>query len=327
MGGEDDWVLGSAYIDRVLWRNKLAYDLFQSFGEGSERWAPEQVFCELTLDGEYRGVYLLGEPVRRDADRLDIADADGSFIVKLAEEGGFTDNLVGYGEWQAVYPKQTEANAPDLTGVDATLTAWQEALLAGESPSGTTSTSTALSTGSLSRSSSRTATPTTSPCTSGATRAPPCASRPGTSTSPSATPTPTAARPALSGATSPPTASPAPRVQDPPRRALGRAPRGPSHRRGNPLPHHGLRGDARRRNLPQLRPLAGRRDRLRLGRRGQLALPRGDVGGGAQSGDGVDSGADGVVGFVCGGVLRGVGLVSVTPGNTYQQMQSPRAHV
>lgn len=132
MGGEDDWVLGSAYIDRVLWRNKLAYDLFQSFGEGTERWAPEQVFCELTLDGDYRGVYLLGEPVRRDADRLDLSDDDASFIVKLAEEGGFTDNLVGYGEWQAVYPKQTEANAARLTGVDATLTAWQQALLAGD---------------------------------------------------------------------------------------------------------------------------------------------------------------------------------------------------
>lgn len=129
MGGEDDWILSSAYIDRVLWRNKLAYDLFQSFG-GEERWAAEQVFCELTLDGEYRGVYLLGESVRRDADRLDLSDDDGTFVVKLSEEGGFSENLVGYGEWQAVYPKQTEANAERLAGVDAALVGWEEALLA-----------------------------------------------------------------------------------------------------------------------------------------------------------------------------------------------------
>ncbi len=131
MGGEDDWILSSAYIDRVLWRNKLAYDLFASFGE--DRWAAEQVFCELTLDGDYRGVYLLSESVRRDGERLDLAADDGtgaSFIVKNDEEGGFRANTVGFGEWQSVYPRQTESNAESIAGVDAALGAWEEALLA-----------------------------------------------------------------------------------------------------------------------------------------------------------------------------------------------------
>ena len=54
MGRDSDWILNGAWIDRALFRNKLAYDLFQSFG-GPERFAPESAFCELTLDDEWRG--------------------------------------------------------------------------------------------------------------------------------------------------------------------------------------------------------------------------------------------------------------------------------
>lgn len=132
MGGEDDWVLGSAYIDRVLWRNKLAYDTFQSFG-GKERWAAEQVFCELTRDGEYEGVYLLGESPRRDGDRVDLTEDDGtgaSFLVKLSDELGFRTSTVSQdGEWRAVYPSQDEAHADALDGVDAALAAWEADVL------------------------------------------------------------------------------------------------------------------------------------------------------------------------------------------------------
>jgi hypothetical protein len=126
MGGEDDWFLQSAYIDRLLWRNKLAYDLFRSLG--GDRWASEQVYCELTLDGEYRGVYLLGESVRRDDDRLAITEDLGngeSFILKLDDEGGFRASAVSYGEWQSVYPGQDASLASSLAGIDAEMTAWE----------------------------------------------------------------------------------------------------------------------------------------------------------------------------------------------------------
>jgi hypothetical protein len=35
--------------------------------------------------------------------------------------GGITPNLLGYGEWEVVYPSQSEANAPALAGVDEAL--------------------------------------------------------------------------------------------------------------------------------------------------------------------------------------------------------------
>ncbi len=132
MGAEDDWILQSAYIDRLLWRNKLAYDLFQSYG-GAERWAGEQVYCELTMDGDYRGVYLLGEAPRRSEGRLDLVPNLGdaaSFIIKLDEEGGFHTSAVSYGEWQAVYPRATEEHSAALAEVSAYLSGWETEVLA-----------------------------------------------------------------------------------------------------------------------------------------------------------------------------------------------------
>ena len=129
-GSEDDWVLNGAYIDRLLWRNKFAYDLFQSFG-GSERYAAEQAFCELSLDGDYVGVYLLGERIEPAGGRLEMQDDDGtgsSFVIKLDDAGGFRDSEVSDGEWRVVYPDDDEAAWP---GIAAALDTWEAEVLAG----------------------------------------------------------------------------------------------------------------------------------------------------------------------------------------------------
>ncbi|MES2638543.1 MAG: CotH kinase family protein [Myxococcota bacterium] len=127
MGSDSDWILNGQYLDRVLFRNRLVYDLFQSFG-GTERYATESVFCELTLDGEYQGVYTLGEKIEREDTRLDIGKDDSSstsFIVKLDDVDGFHDNAVGYGTWQMVYPDETPES---VTEVSAWLVAWENAI-------------------------------------------------------------------------------------------------------------------------------------------------------------------------------------------------------
>lgn len=132
MGADSDWVLNGQYLDRALFRNKLAFDLFQSFG-GPERAAPESVFCELTLNGDYAGVYSLGERIERESTRVDISN-DGepgeSFIIKLDEVDGFHENAVGHGTWQLVHPHESsEAEAR----VSAYLTGWELAIL-GDDP-------------------------------------------------------------------------------------------------------------------------------------------------------------------------------------------------
>lgn len=113
MGENSDWVLDGMYVDRSLMRNRLAFDLFQSFG-GAERYAPQGVYCELTLNGVYEGVYSLGENVDRAADRVDIeagTTPGDTFVIKLDDSDGFHPNALGYGTWQMVYPKDVGAEA------------------------------------------------------------------------------------------------------------------------------------------------------------------------------------------------------------------------
>ena len=84
---ENDWVLHAPYSDKSLLRNALAYHLGRATGRYASRWR----FCELVLDGDYRGVYLLLETVKDDGDRVDLADTDrpgGGYLAKLDKRTG-----------------------------------------------------------------------------------------------------------------------------------------------------------------------------------------------------------------------------------------------
>jgi len=126
-GKESDWVLNGAWADKSLFRNKLAWDLFSSFG-GGDRYAPQSAFCEMTLNDEWLGIYVLGEKVKRSSGRValpkDSAD-DGAFIVKQDDEG-ITEN-VGAGDlWKLVYPRQERASAATVDGVRTYLQRWHQ---------------------------------------------------------------------------------------------------------------------------------------------------------------------------------------------------------
>ncbi len=129
MGRDADWILNGMYIDRALFRNKLFFELFQGLG-GPERYAPQTRYCELTLDGDYRGIYLLTEKIKRDDDRIALADDGGtgaSFIIKQ-DETGFHEVGVANGSWQLVYPNDLTATQPQIDGVSAWLDTWQAAV-------------------------------------------------------------------------------------------------------------------------------------------------------------------------------------------------------
>jgi len=128
MGREDDWILNGQYLDRSLIRNRLAYDLYQSF-DGANDYAADIRFCELELDGEPRGIYSLGERLDRDDDRIDIAPGKNpgdSFIVKLGDAVGFHDNATGYGTWEQVYP---DPEPVSTAAIDAWFDAFDAAVL------------------------------------------------------------------------------------------------------------------------------------------------------------------------------------------------------
>jgi hypothetical protein len=93
MKKQRNWALLADYLDRSLIRNKLALSLGSSaaFRDGL-RWTPSGQHVEVTLNGDYVGVYLLTEDIRLDPARLDLrkmsssataADIDGGYIVEV----------------------------------------------------------------------------------------------------------------------------------------------------------------------------------------------------------------------------------------------------
>lgn len=128
MGAESDWVLNGAYIDRAFLRNKVGFDLFQSWG-GQERYAPESRNCVLRLNGSHQGIYFLAERVKRDASRVDIP-AEGSFVVKLDDTPGvFSNEGMGHGHWRVVHP--AAPTVEEEAAIVDWFSGWEAAVLSG----------------------------------------------------------------------------------------------------------------------------------------------------------------------------------------------------
>ncbi len=69
MPEENDWQLNALYNDKSLIRNPLMYGLFEQMGH----YAARTQHCEVYLDGQYIGLYLLTEKIRRTKNRLNIS--------------------------------------------------------------------------------------------------------------------------------------------------------------------------------------------------------------------------------------------------------------
>src|ERR1051325_729327 len=105
MPAEHDWILSASYSDKTFMRNFLSYKLYRDFG----RYAPRTQFCELVIDGQYQGVYILMERIKRDKNRVDIAKLNnwenagdsltGGYIIKIDKMTGNS----GAG-WTSPYP-------------------------------------------------------------------------------------------------------------------------------------------------------------------------------------------------------------------------------
>ena len=83
MPAENDWTFLASYIDRTFIRDPLAHFLSTLTG----RWSSRCRFCELILNGEYEGVYIVLEKIKRTKNRLDLS--------KLTPADTLGDNLTG----------------------------------------------------------------------------------------------------------------------------------------------------------------------------------------------------------------------------------------
>jgi hypothetical protein len=57
MPKESDWTFNATYNDKTLMRDALAYTLAGTFMD----YAPRLQYCELIIDGDYKGIYMLIE--------------------------------------------------------------------------------------------------------------------------------------------------------------------------------------------------------------------------------------------------------------------------
>jgi len=133
MPSESDWILSASYSDKTFLRNALAYQTARSLGQ----YAPRTRFAEVFVNNEYKGIYVLTEKIKRDANRVNISrlsladtsgtDVTGGYIIKIDKTTG-TDNqgfesrflpqstsqgqrinfLYDYPEAEDLHPKQKE---------------------------------------------------------------------------------------------------------------------------------------------------------------------------------------------------------------------------
>lgn len=89
MPEENDWVLHGPYSDKSLMRNVLTYYIGRRMG----RYAPRTRYCELKINEEYKGIYVLTEKIKRDANRLDIANIKPEDIAGDELTGGYLLNI------------------------------------------------------------------------------------------------------------------------------------------------------------------------------------------------------------------------------------------
>lgn len=99
MPKESDWALIAPYSDKSLIRDAVVYQLAASM----MAWAPRTRFCEVVVNGDYRGVYVLTEKIKRDKNRVNISKLDETTITGDDLTGGYilkidktTGNLPGF---------------------------------------------------------------------------------------------------------------------------------------------------------------------------------------------------------------------------------------
>lgn len=91
---EEDWIFYGPYSDKSLMRNVLIYDLSNQMS----RYAVRTKFVDLTINNDYRGVYVFMEKIKRDKNRVDISklkseDISGGYIIKIDKTTGEDPNL------------------------------------------------------------------------------------------------------------------------------------------------------------------------------------------------------------------------------------------
>jgi hypothetical protein len=121
MPAENDWVLNALNYEPSCIRDYLTYNLSRQIGE----YATRTVYCEVIVNGDYRGLYLLQEKIKPDKNRVNIEkilpsdnalpELSGGYITKADKVNGDPVAWTEYAyNWQNVdymhqWPKPEDA--------------------------------------------------------------------------------------------------------------------------------------------------------------------------------------------------------------------------
>jgi hypothetical protein len=148
MPKENDWSLIAPYSDKTLIRDAVIYHLAGSFME----YAPRQKFCELIINNEYQGVYVLTEKIKRNKNRVNIAKTDptalagsdalsGGYILKIDKSTGeqlsgvslsfrsiYTNGTTAKTDYLYHYPKPEDITAAQKTYIKSAVSAFEDGI-------------------------------------------------------------------------------------------------------------------------------------------------------------------------------------------------------
>jgi subtilisin-like proprotein convertase family protein len=85
MPAENDWLLLANYNDKSFARNALPNETFASMGNYGVR----SHHVDVVLNGEYQGIYLFSEKIKRDSNRVDISKLEPTEILGQDVTGGY----------------------------------------------------------------------------------------------------------------------------------------------------------------------------------------------------------------------------------------------
>jgi len=153
---EADWILYAPYADPsysepsddfTMLRNALAFSISNDMG----RYASRARFCELIINNDYKGLYLLLEKIKRDKNRVDIAkmtptdtsgeDLTGGYIIKIDRvdntytDGWYSTNGIYYAY---DYPKPDEITSQQKKYIQQYISSFESAMRSGNPSDPTT---------------------------------------------------------------------------------------------------------------------------------------------------------------------------------------------
>ena len=128
---EEDWIIQGPFLDGTLVQNVFTYNTARATG----MYAARTRYCVLSIDGIFKGVYVLMEKLKRGPDRIDVSlnnassDLSGGWIVKL-DKGSNNFRTRQRTAFQFDYPASTDITAAQDVYIRGYINDFEAALMA-----------------------------------------------------------------------------------------------------------------------------------------------------------------------------------------------------